>query len=115
MKNFATLILMVYLVQSKDLLTDREDIEKQPDLSGFPKDWTHNTCSSKRTDSESIDRKKCEPVDRDIREVARYDEELMADYEDCINNRCRPRRATCEMKYNPAHPTTMPHGIFHLW
>ena len=86
MKNFTIVAWMAaYFVQARDLVDDYRK-PHEPKLSElFPKDWTQSTCIEGTDDApvagESAADEYCElskPVDRELEQVTRYREEMMA-------------------------------------
>ena len=74
MKNFALLALVATLARAQE--NDEKPVE--PDNSNFPDEWSHDTCQAEQVeDGRGLqDQCKSTVVDRDIKEVAEYSEEL---------------------------------------
>ena len=73
--------MAAYFVQARDLVDDYRK-PHEPKLSElFPKDWTQSTCIEGTDDESAAADEYCElskPVDRELEQVTRYREEMMA-------------------------------------
>ena len=101
MRNCITTALMASIAFAK-LLEEELKAEaktKTANFSKWPDDWTNASG----------------PIWPAYVQIAEYDQTMKYWLERCDSiYHCKPARGYCRMQYNPAYPTTFPHGELHL-